>query len=124
MDNNKIITDGLRTLLLAGVGAAALTVDKSQEILKDLESWLREKRGGAADLLVPRRGEKRALVLMAEKNARDALEKQNAQPEKLSIRDRAKMFEQKAPEEKPKEELKAKPSESIKERAKMFGPVA
>ena len=36
MDNNKIITDGLRTLLLAGVGAAALTVDKSQEILKDL----------------------------------------------------------------------------------------
>ena len=52
------------------------------------------------------------------------VEKQNAQPEKLSIRDRAKMFEQKAPEEKPKEELKAKPSESIKERAKMFGPVA
>lgn len=36
MDNNKLITDGLRTLLLAGVGAAALTVDKSQEILKDL----------------------------------------------------------------------------------------
>ncbi len=36
MDGNKMITDGLRTLLLAGVGAAALTVDKSQEILKDL----------------------------------------------------------------------------------------
>lgn len=35
MDNNKI-TEGLKTLLLAGVGAAALTVDKSQEILKDL----------------------------------------------------------------------------------------
>lgn len=34
MDNK--ITDGLKTLLLAGVGAAALTVDKSQEILKDL----------------------------------------------------------------------------------------
>ncbi len=34
--DNKIITDGLKTLLLAGVGAAALTVDKSQEILKDL----------------------------------------------------------------------------------------
>ena len=30
------ITEGLKTLLLAGVGAAALTVDKSQEILKDL----------------------------------------------------------------------------------------
>ena len=31
MDNR--ITEGLKTLLLAGVGAAALTVDKSQEIL-------------------------------------------------------------------------------------------
>ena len=30
------ITNGFKTLLLAGVGAAALTVDKSQEILKDL----------------------------------------------------------------------------------------
>lgn len=34
MDN--MITSGLKTLLLAGVGAAALTVDKSQDILKDL----------------------------------------------------------------------------------------
>ena len=34
MDNR--ITDGLKTLLLAGVGAAAITVDKSQEILKEL----------------------------------------------------------------------------------------
>ena len=33
---DSIITEGLKTLLLAGVGAAALTVDKSQEILKDL----------------------------------------------------------------------------------------
>lgn len=30
------ITDGLKTLLLATVGAAALTADKSQELLKDL----------------------------------------------------------------------------------------
>ncbi len=50
-----------------------------EEIRPDLESWLREKRGGAVDLNVPQRGEKRALVLMSEKNARDALEKQNAQ---------------------------------------------
>ena len=56
-----------------------LVQDLPEEIQQDLEAWLREKRGGAADLLVPRRGEKRALVLMAEKNARDALEKQNAQ---------------------------------------------
>ncbi len=34
------------------------------------------------------------------------------------------MFEEKAPEEKPKEELKADPSEDIKQRAAMFGPVA
>lgn len=30
------LTDGIKTLLLAGVGAVALTADKSQEILKDL----------------------------------------------------------------------------------------
>lgn len=34
MDNK--VTESFKTLLLAGVGAAALTIDKSQEILKDL----------------------------------------------------------------------------------------
>ena len=60
----------------------------------------------------------------AQKQAEKQLgaEKQNAQPEKLSIKDRAKMFEEKAPEEKPAEELKVKPSESIKQRAEMFTP--
>ncbi len=43
-----------------------------------LESWLRERRGGAVSLLVPQRGEKRALVQLAEKNASDALKKRNA----------------------------------------------
>lgn len=43
-----------------------------------LEALLRERRGGAVSLILPQRGEKRALVLMAEKNARDALEKRNA----------------------------------------------
>jgi len=43
-----------------------------------MEALLREKRGSAVTLTVPQRGEKRALVLMAEKNARDALEKRNA----------------------------------------------
>jgi len=43
-----------------------------------MEELLRERRGGAVTLTVPQRGEKRALVLMAEKNARDALEKRNA----------------------------------------------
>ncbi len=49
-----------------------------EEITGDLQDWLREKRGAACDLLIPQRGEKRALTLLAEKNARDALEKRNA----------------------------------------------
>ena len=48
------------------------------EELEIMEQLLRERRGGAVTLAVPQRGEKRALVLMAEKNARDALEKRNA----------------------------------------------
>ena len=48
------------------------------EIAGDLEAWLREKRAGACTLTVPLRGDKRALVLLCEKNARDALAKQNA----------------------------------------------
>ena len=53
MDNNKIITDGLRTLLLAGVGAAALTVDKSQEILKEAsaEKKAQEPKKDFADMI-------------------------------------------------------------------------
>ena len=44
----------------------------------ELEDWLREKRSGAVTLSIPRRGEKHELVLLAQKNARDALEKRNA----------------------------------------------
>ncbi len=45
---------------------------------EQLESWLREKRTGAVTLTVPRRGEKHELVLLAGKNAEDALKKRNA----------------------------------------------
>ena len=45
---------------------------------EDLEEWLRQKRGSACTLTIPQRGDKRALTLLAEKNARDALEKRNA----------------------------------------------
>ena len=48
------------------------------EIGADLEEWLRRQRGGAVTLTIPQRGDKRALTLLAEKNARDALEKRNA----------------------------------------------
>ncbi len=43
-----------------------------------LEQWLRQQKGAAVTLLTPKRGDKHDLVLLAEKNARDALEKRNA----------------------------------------------
>lgn len=46
--------------------------------LEELESWLREIRGSAVTLTTPKRGEKHDLVMLAEKNAQDALEKRNA----------------------------------------------
>ena len=49
-----------------------------QEISGDLEEWLRRQKGGACTLTIPQRGDKKALTLLAEKNARDALEKRNA----------------------------------------------
>ena len=45
---------------------------------EQLEAWLREKRGAAVTVATPRRGEKHELVLLAAKNARDALLKRNA----------------------------------------------
>ena len=45
---------------------------------EQLESWLREKKGAAVTLRVPQRGEKHELVLLAVKNAEDALKKRNA----------------------------------------------
>ena len=48
------------------------------EDAETMQQLLREKRGGAVTVTIPQRGEKRALVLMAERNAADALEKRNA----------------------------------------------
>ena len=45
---------------------------------EQLEIWLREKKGAAVTVATPQRGEKHELVLLAEKNARDALMKRNA----------------------------------------------
>ncbi len=44
----------------------------------DLEAYLSERRGGPVHLRVPRRGEKRDLVELAERNAADALARQQA----------------------------------------------
>ena len=46
--------------------------------VEQLEAWLREKKGAAVTVATPRRGEKHELVLLAAKNARDALLKWNA----------------------------------------------
>ena len=45
---------------------------------EQLESWLREKKGTAVTVATPQRGEKHELVLLAAKNAQDALQKRNA----------------------------------------------
>ena len=45
---------------------------------EQLEAWLRERKGAAVTLRTPRRGEKHELVLLAVKNAEDALKKRNA----------------------------------------------
>ena len=45
---------------------------------EQLEAWLREKKGAAVTVATPRRGEKHELVLLAAKNAEDALQKRNA----------------------------------------------
>ncbi len=47
-----------------------------------IEDALTERRGARVYLIEPQRGEKRAFVLLAEKNARDALEKRNARARK------------------------------------------
>ena len=46
--------------------------------MQEMEQWLRDARGGAVSLSIPKRGEKYELIMMAHKNAADALEKRNA----------------------------------------------
>ena len=53
-----------------------------QELTEDsqtLEGLLREKRGGALEIRLPQRGDKRQMMEMALKNARDAADKRAAQ---------------------------------------------
>ena len=51
------------------------------EDAEGLQDYLRERRQAACTLISPQRGEKRALILMAKKNADDALYKRNQQAE-------------------------------------------
>ncbi len=49
-----------------------------EDSMEQLEGWLRQQKGGAVTLTTPKRGEKHDLVLLAAKNAADALDKRNA----------------------------------------------
>ncbi|QTE67886.1 excinuclease ABC subunit UvrC [Clostridiales bacterium] len=49
-----------------------------EDAAEQLEQWLRQKKGSAVTVATPQRGEKHELVLLAAKNAKDALEKRNA----------------------------------------------
>ena len=49
-----------------------------ENVREQMEAWLREKKAAAVTLAVPQRGEKHELVLLAVKNADDALKKRNA----------------------------------------------
>jgi len=51
---------------------------------EQLEMWLRQQKGSAVTLATPKRGEKHDLILLAAKNAADALQKRNA---KASVRE-------------------------------------
>ena len=61
--------------------AREVLVESLPEDADSLTDYLRERRQAACTLTVPQRGEKRALVLMAQKNAADALYKRNQQAE-------------------------------------------
>ena len=53
---------------------------------EQLEQWLRQQKGSAVTLTTPKRGEKHDLVLLAAKNAMDALQKRNARAQILEER--------------------------------------
>lgn len=53
---------------------------------EQLEQWLRQQKGSAVTLTTPQRGEKHDLVLLAAKNAMDALQKRNARAQVLEER--------------------------------------
>ncbi|MBO2517122.1 MAG: excinuclease ABC subunit C, partial [Clostridiales bacterium] len=58
--------------------AEVICSDLPEEVENDVQEWLSMKREHSCLLTLPKRGEKRALVLLAQKNAMDALKKRNA----------------------------------------------
>ena len=63
-----------------------LAQDLPEGSREQLEQWLRQQKGSAVTLTTPKRGEKHDLVLLAAKNAMDALQKRNARAQVLEER--------------------------------------
>jgi excinuclease ABC subunit C len=58
-----------------------------------LEEWLRGRRGGKVEVLVPRKGEKRRLVELAEKNARQYMDERKSRMASDQAKAEEAMFE-------------------------------
>ena len=58
---------------------AELLLSEEIDEADTIQEWLRQARGKRVELLVPQRGEKRRIVELAAKNARDTLEQQKAE---------------------------------------------
>lgn len=77
-DPGEVLSAFLLQFYDARLPAREVLVETAQDA-QELESWLRSRREAPVQLTLPQRGDKRALVLTAKKNAGDALQKRNAQ---------------------------------------------
>ena len=79
-DPGEVLADFLTQVYSEGtlIPRHVLVQALPEGMTEQLEQWLRQQKGSAVTLATPKRGEKHDLVLLAEKNARDALEKRNA----------------------------------------------
>lgn len=72
------VMDGFLTQFYEDRIPAREVIAQASQDADTLEAWLREKRQGAVDVIIPQRGDKRRLVDNALSNAQDALQKRNA----------------------------------------------
>ena len=79
LERSEIITDFVKQFYdsAAHVPRRILLEDPIEDA-EVIETWLSEKRGGKVDTFVPKRGEKRKLVLMVAENAGHGLERMKA----------------------------------------------
>lgn len=72
------VMDGFLTQFYEDRIPAREVIAQASQDADTLEAWLREKRQGAVDVIIPQRGDKRRMVDNALSNAQDALLKRNA----------------------------------------------